>query len=164
MLVREKSDYDRQWIESLLRERWGSPVIVVHGEAIDAMDLPALVAEDHMGLATYRIRGDEAEIVSLDSVEPRRGIGTALVATLADRLTRWSILRLSVTTTNDNVSALRFYQRRGFRLVRLRLNAVNEARKIKPSIPLLSEGGIPIRDELDLCLDLCVSAKHGPTE
>lgn len=154
VLIRDRSDDDRQWIEALLRERWGGTVIVVHGEAIDVMGLPAVVTDDRTGLATYRITGEDAEITSLDAVEPGRGTGSSLLAALVDRLTRRGIRRVWVTTTNDNLSALRFYQRRGFRLVRLRPGAIQEARRLKPGIPLLSDDGIPIRDELDLCLDL----------
>ena len=56
-----------------------------------------------------------------------------------------------LTTTNDNVDALRFYQRRGFRLVALRPGAVDDARaRHKPAIPGTGAHGIPLRDELDL--------------
>jgi GNAT superfamily N-acetyltransferase len=58
--------------------------------------------------------------------------------------------RLRLTTTNDNLDALRFYQRRGFRLVALRPGAVDAARALKPEIPVTGAHGIPLRDELDL--------------
>ncbi len=50
--------------------------------------------------------------------------------------------------------ALAFYQKRGFRLAALRPNAVEASRKLKPEIPLLGENGIPIRDEIELEMDL----------
>jgi hypothetical protein len=54
-------------------------------------------------------------------------------------------------TTNDNVDALRFYQRRGFRLRAVRPGAVDDARRtLKPEIPAVGEQGIPIRDEIEL--------------
>jgi ribosomal protein S18 acetylase RimI-like enzyme len=59
-----------------------------------------------------------------------------------------------VTTTNDNTRALRFYQRAGFDLTALRPGAVAEARKSKPEIPEVGEDGIPIRDELELTMEL----------
>jgi ribosomal protein S18 acetylase RimI-like enzyme len=55
-----------------------------------------------------------------------------------------------VTTTNDNLNALRFYQRRGFRIMGVHPGAVNEARRLKPSIPAIGAYGIPICDEIDL--------------
>lgn len=54
------------------------------------------------------------------------------------------------TTTNDNLDALRFYQRRGFRLAGLRPGAVGRARRIKPEIPATGAHGTPLRDGIDL--------------
>jgi hypothetical protein len=60
-----------------------------------------------------------------------------------------------VITTNDNVDALRFYQRRGFRLAALHQGAVDDSRaRLKPEIPEIGEHRIPLRDELDLELEL----------
>jgi hypothetical protein len=53
--------------------------------------------------------------------------------------------------TNDKLSALRFYLRRDFRLMQVRPGAVDAARKLKPTIPLIGEHGIPMREEVDLC-------------
>jgi RimJ/RimL family protein N-acetyltransferase len=64
------------------------------------------------------------------------------------------IHRLWVTTTNDNLAALGFYQKRGFRLERLRAGAVEQSRLVKPGIPMLAANGIAIRDEIDLCRKL----------
>jgi hypothetical protein len=58
--------------------------------------------------------------------------------------------RLVLTTTNDNVDALRFYQRRGFRLIALRPGELHHSRKLKPEIPLTGNYGIPLTDELEL--------------
>ena len=153
-MIRDKSTQDEPWIRALLCERWGGPIVVVHGDSIDAMALPALVAGDQMGLATYCLREPEAELVTLDAVEPRRGIGTQLVDALVQHLEKQGVRRLWVTTTNDNLAALGFYQKRGFRLQRLRAGAVERSRMVKPGIPLVAENGIPIRDEIDLCRDL----------
>lgn len=67
--------------------------------------------------------------------------------------------RLWLVTTNDNLDALRFYQRRGFRLSRLRPGAVDLSRQtLKPEIPEVGTFGIAIRDELELELDLGTAA------
>ena len=57
-------------------------------------------------------------------------------------------------TTNDNLDALRLYQRHRFRLVEVRPGAVDLARRAKPSIPAVGAYGIPLRDELILERDL----------
>ena len=62
--------------------------------------------------------------------------------------------QIRLTTTNDNIGALRFYQRRGFRLAELRPGAVDAARREKPEIPRVGDYGIPLRDEIDLTLSV----------
>jgi hypothetical protein len=125
--------------------------MAVHGELIDAATLPALVAENHRGLATYRLHGSDAELVTINAVPAGAGIGTPLIEALTTNLRAEGCARLWLTMTNANLPALRFYLRRGFRLVQVRPGAVDEARKLKPSIPTVGEYGIPIHDELDLC-------------
>ena len=124
------------------------------GELIDVLDLPGLVAEvdgQRVGLLTYRQDDEGIEIAVLFATVPRSGIGTALVEELrrrAGRVTIW------VVTTNDNIDALRFYQRRGFQLRVLRPGAVEESRRrLKPGIGLIGDHGIPLRDELELVSD-----------
>jgi pimeloyl-ACP methyl ester carboxylesterase/N-acetylglutamate synthase-like GNAT family acetyltransferase len=152
--VREKSADDQRWIEQLLHERWGSHIVIAHGASYDATTLPALVAGQQDGLATYRIDGDRAELITLDARALGRGIGTALVAALMRRLEACGVRELCVTTTNDNLRALRFYQRRGFRIAGARCGAVDNSRRQKPSIPEHGQHGIPIRDEIELRLRL----------
>ena len=156
MRIRPKSEGDRPWIDSILASRWGGPLVVVRGAAIDARLLPALIAGERDGLATYREKERHlAELITLDALRPCQGIGTALLNAVAVQMRARGASVLQVTTTNDNLDALRFYQRRGFRLVRVRPGAVDEARRLKPTIPVTGAYGIALRDELDLELDLC---------
>jgi hypothetical protein len=53
-------------------------------------------------------------------------------------------------TSNDNLNALRFYQRRGYRLAAVHRDAIVLARQIKPEIPLVGDFGIPLTDEIEL--------------
>ena len=154
MVVREATPADREWIANLLRERWHGTLIAARGEVIDVVELPALVVDDQRGLATWRRIGGDAELMTLDAVPPGCGMGTVLIEELVARLRKQNCARLCLTTTNDNLSALRFYMRRGFRLMALRAGAVDEARKRKPTISLVGQHGIPIHDELELCLAL----------
>ena len=126
-------------------------MIVVHGESIDAAALPALIAGNHQGLATYRLLGHDAELVTLDATPPNTGTGTAIIEALVALLLAERCKRLWLTTTNDKLSALRFYLRRDFRLMQVRPGAVDVARKLKPIIPLIGEHGIPMHEEIDLC-------------
>jgi ribosomal protein S18 acetylase RimI-like enzyme len=151
--IREATPSDRTWIREILRERWGAPQIVTRGRIHEADTLPAWIAEDsgrRVGLLTCCIEGASCELVSLDALEPGRGIGGRLVEAIVEALRRRGGARLWLITTNDNVEALRFYQRRGFHLAALHCDAIARSRELKPSIPLIGNHGIPIRDELEL--------------
>jgi ribosomal protein S18 acetylase RimI-like enzyme len=102
------------------------------------------------GLVTYHIAGNGCEIVTLDSLRPSLGIGTTLIESVKAAAGAAGCRRLWLITTNDNLHALGFYQKRGFRLAAVHPGAVNESRKLKPEIPLIGNDGIPIRDEIEL--------------
>lgn len=160
MEVCPKTGADAAWIGQVLARYWGSPLIVagaghIAGHIIDASRLPALIAGDRQGLATYAIAAAaaddaSAELVTLNALARGQGIGTALIEALVELLAAAGIAELRVSTTNDNLDALRFYQRRGFRLMAVWPGAVDQARNLKPAIPLIGHYGIPIRDRLDL--------------
>jgi ribosomal protein S18 acetylase RimI-like enzyme len=155
--VREPRADERPSIERFLTESWGSTTVVSRGVAHDASQLPALVAvqEDEIaGLATYRLADGECELVSLDSLREGQGIGSALLTGVSEKAGQAGCTRLWLITSNDNVNAVRFYQRRGMRLVAVYPGAIDEARRVKPSIPLIGEHDIPIHDELEFELPL----------
>jgi GNAT superfamily N-acetyltransferase len=132
---------------------WGDAMII-RGESYRFADCEILVAGDLLGLAAISRRdAPVAELVALNAARSGAGVGTALLKA-AIALCRPTCRLLRTVTTNDNLSALRFYQRRGFVLSALRVDAVNAARNVKPTIPRTGDHGIPIRDELELALDL----------
>jgi GNAT superfamily N-acetyltransferase len=153
-LSRQAGPADAEWIGHFLREKWRTTTMAVHDELIDAATLPALMAANREGLATYRRLAGDAELVSLNADPAQAGTGTALIEALCSMLRAEGCSRLWVTTTNDNLTALRFYLRRGFRLVQVRPGALDESRKLKPTIPTVGQHGIPMHDELDLCRTL----------
>lgn len=149
---------DRAWVRDWMVEHWGSEFMAVHGQLFRMDGLPGLVAGlqgEVVGLVTYRLFDGICEILSLDSLIEGRGIGSALVAAVRLLARQAGCRSLRLTTTNDNLNALRFYQKRGFHLYALRPGAVDLARRtLKPQIPLLGEADIPIRDEIELELVL----------
>ena len=153
VFVRSLASSDRAWVVAFVTERWGAPVVVVHGAAYQVDGLPGFVAMregERVGLVTYHLADDACEIVSLDSGRPGIGVGTALVDAVAGAARRQRRRRVWLMTTNDNLRALRFYQKRGFVLVAVHRGAVVAARALKPEIPLIGDDGIPIRDEIEL--------------
>ncbi|MFI9381017.1 GNAT family N-acetyltransferase [Kutzneria sp. NPDC052558] len=147
---------DRPALGRFIASRWGATVIV-HGTVFRPAELSGLVAVRDgrlAGLLTYDVSGDSLEIVSLDAVSPNGGVGSALITAIADEARKRQVHRLHVTTTNDNLDALRFYQRREFRLFAVRPGEVDESRRLKPQIPETGCYDIPIRDEIELVRDL----------
>jgi len=155
--VRAAEAADREWVESFLAEH-NSLRVARGGELISPLDHPMLIAtagDQRAGLLTCIERGRECEILTLHAVRQWEGAGSALIAAIRDLAASRGCRRLWVVTTNDNVDALRFYQRRGFGLAVLRPGAVDESRRsLKPEIPPIGDHGIPLRDELELELPL----------
>ncbi|CAG0976993.1 diamine N-acetyltransferase [Anaerolineales bacterium] len=148
--IRRLTEDDLPRLREFWTENWGADFMVLHGESIRFDQVEGFIFGDWDGLLTFQIRGDECEIVSLDSLKEGQGIGTALIESVVEEAKSRKCCRLFLVTTNDNLHALGFYQRRGFELVAIHRGAVNKSRKIKPSIPLIGENGIPLRDEIEL--------------
>jgi N-acetylglutamate synthase-like GNAT family acetyltransferase len=152
-LIREITSDDTQWIRSILTEHWGSEVCITKGNKHHVDKLPGFIAEtenEKAGLITYNITGNECEIVTLNSLVEKEGVGTALIERVKQTARENNCKRIWLITTNDNTHALRFYQKREFTIKALYTNSMEEARKLKPEIPLFGEDEIPIRDEIEL--------------
>ncbi|MDD9148816.1 GNAT family N-acetyltransferase [Sporolactobacillus sp. CQH2019] len=144
---------DQQQIRMLALQHWGETAMVVHGEKYNMTELPGYLAFDTMrvlGFVTFTITDGAMEIISLDSFAENRGVGSKLLTAVIHLAVKRKLQRLHLTTTNDNIRALEFYQKRGFSLAQLCVGAVNDARKLKPSIPVYSPDGIRIEHELVL--------------
>jgi len=144
---------DRPRVSRLLEEHWGASEIVTRGKLRHADRLPGFCARidgQVVGLATYYILSKQCEIISLDSLVEGKGVGSALIFAVKEAAAAAGCERLWLITTNDNTPALRFYQKRGFRLAALHRHAVDRARRLKPTIPLVGVDGIEIHDEVEL--------------
>ena len=127
--------------------------MVVHGECFDLGKAEGFYVEEDgavTGLLTYRVFDGTMEILSLDSIHENQGIGTSLLNMAIFEAKALKCRRIMVITTNDNLCALRFYQKRRFDIVALHRNALDLSRKLKPEIPKKGIDGIPLRHELEL--------------
>ncbi|SCL21806.1 Ribosomal protein S18 acetylase RimI [Micromonospora rhizosphaerae] len=152
--VRPAEPRDHDDVAALHQREWGGPYVVVHDTRYDLRTLPTLVAVDDAGgfagALAYRLADGGLEVVSLAATAAARGAGSALLAAAEAVALAAGADRLWLVTTNDNLGALRFYQRRGLRIVAVDAGAVDRARQVKPSIPYLGEDDIPLHDELVL--------------
>lgn len=149
---RKKRNEDNEWVKSVVSEQWGSVKIISKGKIYDTLTIPGFIAENDekpIGLILYVKENQQCEIVALYSSIEKHGIGTKLIELVKDIVKNSNCKRIWLQTTNDNISALHFYQKRGFTIATIRPNAIAEQRRLKP-IPLIGKDGIPIRDEIEL--------------
>jgi len=156
--VRPLTDSDRPWSLQVESETWGVPVVVRLGELVDPTGLPGFIAlldGEPAGLATYAIRGEACELVTIRSLREGHGVGRALLDAVRKIATEVGCTRLWLVTTNDNLRALELYQRWGMEIVAFHGHAVTEARRsLKPTIGERGAHGIPIAHEFELELRL----------
>lgn len=159
MHIRTIQPGDLAFVREELTRHWGEPGIWSIGRRYQADALPGFVAVDgneSIGLVTYSIHegGYQAEIVTLSSRRENAGVGAALLNRAVESIRTAGCVRAFLCTTNDNLRALGFYQRRGWRLAQLHKGFIEEARKRVPVIPEVGQHNIPLRDELELELFL----------
>ena len=142
----------REAVNRVLKEEWNCPPSISRGRAIDTTVLPGFVSLDGRrinGAVTYLIDQGEWEIVTLNSFDENKGIGTALIQAVLDVAKEAKCRRVWLITTNDNAHAIRFYQKKGFEWVATHRNAMEVSRAMKPAIPLLGLDGIPLKHEIE---------------
>ncbi|PTI30972.1 GNAT family N-acetyltransferase [Mammaliicoccus vitulinus] len=146
-------DIKQQTLIDLFNTNWGSDEMIISTGTYQLSKLPGIAAYEDgqiLGIITYKTYEDHVEIISLDSFLQNKGIGSKLLKSLEQTCEKKQITRITVITTNDNINALKFYQKRGYRIKQVLPNAVEKARQLKPTIPLVAENGIAIKDEIEL--------------
>jgi len=175
MLVRPIPPDDLTFVREELVRHWGNAGIWSLGTMYQADALPGFVAideagdkashetgaeagalDERIGLVTYFLHpgGWQGEVITLSSRRENAGVGTALLDTAVAAIRQAGCIRAFLTTTNDNLRALGFYQKRGWKLAALHKGIIDEARKRKAVIPAIGLNNIPLRDELELELFL----------
>lgn len=158
-IIRETNEDDRPFIREFIARRWFGEAIIIHEQFFYPAELPGFIAQqDNLvsGLITYQVTKPECEIITLDSLVEGVGIGSQLIDKVKNIAIESGCNRLTVTTTNENLGAIGFYQRRGFKLRAIFPGAVEKVRELKPTIPMTGNNGIPIRDEILLEMSLAV--------
>lgn len=152
MTYEKVTDHNRERVTAFIQQHWYTTTMVVRGKAVDMTRVEGyLCQENHaiLGLVTFLARGAALEIVSLNSMVGNRGIGGKLVSLVVEEARARGCHKVVLVATNDNINAIRFYQKQGFDMARLHRNALDLSRKLKPEIPLIGENGIPMRHEIE---------------
>ena len=147
------SNETRDLVNQFFIDNWFSTDMSIRGEIIDGTKLDGFLLREEntiIGLVTYTFFEDICEIVSLDSKRQNIGIGSALLKEIEKIAMDNNCKKMRLITTNDNMTALQFYQKRGYCLTKLYPNAMEEVRKVKPNVPAIGDNDIPLRDEIEL--------------
>ena len=163
--IRPKCAADSEFVVAELRKHWHDTQIWSLGNVFEADQIPALVAWKDgrsIGLLTYHVHAGnkQLEVVTLSALEQECGVGTALLEHIANIARLHGCFRVFLTTTNDNLNAIGFYQKRGWNMVRYHAGSMDQARMFKPSIPRIGEHRIPLKDELEFELRLVESIQQ----
>ena len=146
----EKTEKDNQAVSEIIKG-WGSDILVSRGTIHKAQDLDRILAygkEKIVGIGLYYIKND-CEIVLLETFIQNKGVGTQIIDKIKEIVKHKKCKRIWLVTTNSNINAIHFYQKRGFKISNIYIKAMEEARRIKPEIPKFAENGIEIRDEIE---------------
>ena len=147
----EMQDSDREEVAAFIEQHWRSRLVMSHGHQYYPHREEGFIERRDgkiVGLVTFHVAGETMELLTLNATLEREGIGSSLILSVIERARDKGCRRVMLTTTNDNLRAIGFYQRLGFRMMTINLGVVDEARKIKPQIPETGERGIPIHDEI----------------
>ncbi len=152
--IQPLSSMHEKQVTKFFTESWGSSEMVISTGTYKLHELEGFVACSStgkiIGAVTFKRHGRVIEIISLDSVLENQGIGSRLIMMIELIAVEYQYPLIRVITTNDNIRALNFYQRKGYRIKEVIQGAVDRARQAKPEIPLIGEHDIPIHDELIL--------------
>lgn len=153
LIISPITEQDTASVEAVWRSEWGAGFVVTRGRVVEPQQVQGYRAVGMdgrlAGLITYQITGTECEVITLDTIVRFAGVGSALMAEVERAARAAGCRRQWLITTNDNLDAMRFYQRRGYAIATVHANAIESSRRLKPSIPLSGNFGIPIRDEIE---------------
>ncbi|MFO1259104.1 MAG: GNAT family N-acetyltransferase [Gammaproteobacteria bacterium] len=155
--IRSLTQDDALWLKNVIDNDWGGNPLVVRTVSYYPHKMAGLVAfqgAKRIGVLSYEIRKEICEIIVFEVFDKFQGIGTQMLDSLKEIVKKEGCKQIYLMTTNDNLDALRFYQKRGFIISGIHIDSVKKSREIKPTIGLTGDYGIPVRDEIDLTLDL----------
>lgn len=153
MKIKKITDKDKAWLKKVSLEEYGGEFCVFLGRKFYMEDLEGFYLGDEskrLGLITYEIRDHLCEIMTLNAFIKFRGTGSKLLKKIIEKAKNRNCNKIIVRTTNDNLDAIRFYQRRNFKIVKIYKNALDQDRKLKKSIPKIGDYKIPMQDAIEL--------------
>ena len=145
---------DKTELCRIMLASWGSHSMMIGLHVYDVAEIDALGLFEPSGataaLASWTVRGGTAYLCALHSLRPGEGVAIRMLDAVADAARAAGAKKLKAMLTNDNMPGMTFYQRRGFRLSGLYLEAIDHYRSVEPDIIKTGYKDIPIHDAIEL--------------
>lgn len=145
---------DKTELCRIMLASWGSHSMMIDLHVYDVAEIDALGLFDGSGktaaLASWTVRGDSAYLCALHSLKPGEGVAIQMLDAVIFAARKAGAKKLKAMLTNDNMPGMIFYQRRGFRLSGLYLEAIDHYRSVVPDIIKTGYKDIPIHDAIEL--------------
>ena len=145
------SEGEKSAVRKFVRRFWGEEKQLTFDRKFAVAELPAYVAKVRdcvKGFISFSPTSDALIVVAL-GVLPRYqycGLGSRLIKKVENEARRLGKGKLLVSTSNDDLPALGFYQSHGFQIYQVTPSVIAE----KHEKILVGIGGLPVKDELRL--------------
>jgi ribosomal protein S18 acetylase RimI-like enzyme len=148
---RASSEKEKDEIRRFVKQFWGEEEQLTFERKYNVAEQPAYVAKvgkKTVGFISFAENADHLIIVAIgvQAEYQGSGIGRALVKKVESEARKLQKKKLLVSTSNDNLPALGFYQALGFQIFEVEPNILAE----KHGHVLAGISGLPVRDELRL--------------
>lgn len=155
-IVREIED--KSLFLALMMQHWGSHRMMIGVRVYDCAELPLTglfsASGDLLAVASWTLDGDVAILCALHAMTAGQGAAVRLLDALKAAARAKGATRLRAMVTNDNLPAMGFYQKQGFRFSGLYVEAIDHYRSVIPTIIRTGYQDIPVRDALELEIGL----------
>lgn len=145
---------DKAAIADFMAKRWGSPRMLVGMHTYDVTEIEAQGLYDRDGgllaFASWKLRDRTVVLCALHALQEGNGFATRMLEEIKQLARRQGARSIRAMVTNDNMPALVFYQKNGFRLSTLYVGAVDAYRPVMPGMLTHGYLGLPIHDALEL--------------
>ena len=151
-IIREVQD--KSAFLTLMMRHWGSHRMMIGLRVYDCAELPLLglfsAKGEPLAVASWAMDGEIAVLCALHALSPGQGAAIELLDAVKAAAKAKGATRLRAMLTNDNLPAMGFYQKQGFRFSGLYVEAIDHYRSVIPTIIRTGHQDIPVRDALEL--------------
>ena len=149
---------DKAELCRIMLANWGSQSMMIDLHVYDVAEIDALGLYEPDGrtaaLASWTVRGENAYLCALLSLRPGEGVAIRMLNAVVAAARAAGARKLKAMLTNDNMPGLTLYQRQGFRLSGLYLEAIDAYRSVVPGVVKTGYRDIPVRDAIELEIKL----------